>query len=519
MQQLMRIRTARASTVTLIALQFASKPIGYVRTLVMAVLFGAGASMDAYNMAVSLIGFFVGTLTSALENAVLPSLVRLQAEGREDAAKNLMATINAILLMFAIAFLTVAGIAPGVLIHFFAPGFDETRLALGKTMMLWLLPFAAATALKTGLDLWANLNERYTLPSLASCLSSPVGLLILIASAPWMGPRAVPFSQSLAVILSATILALVLKNLPLRIYSIPWEPLKQVATDFIPCAAMLGIGTLYTLVDRYFSSLLAVGSVTALTYASQLFSLIVAFGGPPLLVFMVKSSRTAAGRDEIDTAVRMSQASHVALAIALTYFLPFGAFLAACARPCVSLLWGYGAFDSKAVHLTAACFSLFALASPLNLFCTIFYRVAQVRRRLWLAASIGLISVALNALLDFFLYRPLGAPGLAAATSFSWLVASSIYGRSLLGQWGFGLSGRKTLGQCFLALCWALPLWFFAHSLEKLSPLAIPLGFCLGLLHLFLCERMSLYADLPKEWRPREMASYLKSQIGKMFEA
>ena len=75
------------------------KPIGYLRYLMIAWLFGASASMDAFNMSIGLIAFLVGSMASSLESAVLPTLVSAVQRDPES-GRDLMGCINQLIIAF-----------------------------------------------------------------------------------------------------------------------------------------------------------------------------------------------------------------------------------------------------------------------------------------------------------------------------------------------------------------------------------------------------------------------------------
>jgi len=507
-------RDARNSVLIINLLALASKPLAFMRGLLIAWLFGASLEMDAYNMALGVLGLFVGTLTNALENAVLPALARARSGAKETEAddRDLMALTTWALLAFTLLLGTALLVGPGVVVHFFAPGFDQDHLIASKRMMLFLLLYGAAHVLKAALDTWANHTERYTVPQLSISLNSPVLIVTVLSAHAFLGGYSVALGMSLAFLLAIVLEALCLRDYPLRIRSLPSRThLIAMGRDFLFCLALVAVGALYTVVDRYFASQLPVGGVTALNNAVTIFGVAASFGTAPLLIFLAKSSRIAADGGREDEAFR--ETAFLALAVALVFCLPAGAALAALARPTIRLLFGYGAYRD-AVDLTANCLAGYGLGIFFSVACTIFYRIAQAGGMLARVTAVGLGFIAMNGLLDWLLLRPLGAPGLALATTLTTGFSVVVYGFWLLpGFWG-RLRSWRAGRQILLALAWAAPLWGLCRAAGRWDVLLLPLGGAALLGHCWCCERRGWLDFLPPRWRPSAFWGVFAARAG-----
>ncbi len=509
-------RDARNSALVINLLALACKPFAFAKGLLIAWFFGASLEMDAYNMALGVLGLFVGTATSAMENAVLPALARARAEaagntnGADD--RDLMALTTWALLAFALLLGTALLIGPGVVVRFFAPGFDQDHLIASKRMMLFLLVYGAAYTMKAALDTWANHTERYTVPQLSLSLTSPVLIVTVLSAHIFLGSYSVALGMSLAFLLAVILEALCLRDYPLRIRSMPSRThLIAMGRDFSFCLALVAVGTLYMVVDRYFASQLPVGGVTALNNAVTIFGVAASFGTAPLLIFLAKSSRIAADGGREDEAFR--ETAFLALAVALVFCLPAGAALAALAGPTIRLLLGYGAYRD-AVDLTANCLVGYSLGLFFTVACNIFYRVAQAGGMLPRVTAVSLGFVAMNGLLDWLLLEPLGAPGLALATTLTLGVSVVVYGFWLLPGFFGRLRGWRAGRQTLLALAWAAPLWGLCRAAGHWDILLLPLGGAALLGHCWGCERRGWLDFLPPRWRPSAFWGIFAAQAG-----
>ena len=66
------------------ALTVGAKPLGLLKNLMVAWLFGASIFMDGFNMALGILGFLVGIAPNALENAIFPALARARVAGSDE---------------------------------------------------------------------------------------------------------------------------------------------------------------------------------------------------------------------------------------------------------------------------------------------------------------------------------------------------------------------------------------------------------------------------------------------------
>lgn len=519
LDRLAAVRSARNSTLLITGITLATKPIGYIRTIMIAWLFGASASMDAYNMALGLVGFFIGWTAVSLENAVLPTLISALHRDSER-GRDLMGCINQMVLAFGCLVCLLFAFRGRDVVTFFAPGFTGERLSWSVAMLWCLLPYTFSLALKTGLDTWTTATERYVLPSIIAAVTSLLGFAVFVVGAFLWGSLALPISMSVWLVSNTVALYFSVRDMPLRFQRFPKEMLSSVLSDFIPCVAILGVGAMYVLVDRYFVSMLTVGAVTHLSYANLYFSIVLSFATSPLMIFLTKSVKS--GEDapnETERLLRLRSGASQAIDIVFAYFIPISVACTATTIPAIRLVWGYGAFSQEDVVLTGLCAAAYFLAGPLNLSCMIFYRMAQARKKLYGVTVLSVASIGINAFLDWLLYVPFGAPGVAFATSLTWLAASLIYSRWLLGNFHLGTIPVRVCIQLLFAFIWGSGIFILADTVSVVRGI---LGLCACAIfvavHLLLLEKWGIYSTLPSDWRPSVVLIFVLDKARSAFK-
>lgn len=171
---------------------FISRVAGLVRESVMARLFGAGMSYDAF-----MLGFRIPNLTrdlfaeGALSSAFVPTFTEyLSTRSKEEAAR--LANLVATMLILVVGSLCAAGmIYARTLVLWLAPGFAGTpgKVELAVTMTQIMFPFLLLVALAAQAMGVLNACNRFGVPALSSTFFNLGSVVFGIALGLWWGPR------------------------------------------------------------------------------------------------------------------------------------------------------------------------------------------------------------------------------------------------------------------------------------------------------------------------------------------
>ena len=309
--------------------------------------------------------------------------------------------------------------------------------------------------------------------------------------------------MGIGTVASTLLLWFVLDKFPLKFGFVPWKNLKQVGKNTLLCIAVVGSSGLYIMVDRYFASLLPVGSVAAISYASYILGLLTALVSPPLFIFLAKASELMA-EDEDQAEAYLSKA----LAVGFSYFTPLGFFVAAVSHPIIALSLGRGKFGEISVTATSICLAAYCIGLSFSVLASVLYRFAQAKQMLGRFIYISYIFVGVNALLNWIFAKWWGIGGLAFATTctqfLSFLYLSVILIKKPLDI----LKEFRTIMQIlFSALC-ALIMW--GLSIYEGGLISLVISVFLGVGYFYMSDRLRLFETLPENWRP----AYLFKRIG-----
>lgn len=479
---------ARNAAVLNTALSSAGKLLGYVRTLLVAYLFGASAFIDAYYVAYGSIAFISGTLERSLEAAVMPKLI----QNSDGTARSLFAAVlRSTVIIVAVLFLLIF-LFPRHFILIFARTFDAQRVAYAAGMVKWLLPWGMASVVMSLFAAWANYRNRFSAPIAVFALSNVFVISALLLLYPLLRETALPASQSAGFVVLALLMWRAVGGVPLRAARPASSELK-LATAGGALFSMVWSGAIfiYAIVDRYFASSLPVGNVSAISFAQLIFQHPLGVMGAALTIYFVRASERARSPQEGESLF------FTTLFMAWSYFFPAAILLFLLASSTVKLLLGYGAFDARAVALTAPCLAITALGLPILMWNMIVGKYALAGGRLKTLVMWSYVGVIGNAVLDWLLVKPFGAPGLCAATSFMWY-ASTLCLMALFAPATLKRLALALWPQTLIVMAWAAPLYFLTRD-----GLFLPLflGAAAGTAHLALCERLGLFDRIPEQWR------------------
>ncbi|HEY9375471.1 MAG TPA: lipid II flippase MurJ, partial [Jiangellaceae bacterium] len=183
----MRARSGIAQAAALLTgLTALSAILGFLRDVVIAGVFGAGAELDAYLVAQGLMNLVLALIAGAMAKATVPVLAAQHAKdgGPNRSAHTLSVVLTVTLLVLGLGSLVMA-LAASSVVTVLAPGFEgpEAELAANLTRVVLI-----STVLIAGTNLLAAAAESHRKFFWAGVQGIPFNL-IMIGSAVLLGPR------------------------------------------------------------------------------------------------------------------------------------------------------------------------------------------------------------------------------------------------------------------------------------------------------------------------------------------
>ena len=430
-----------------------SKAVGFVREMVMAHYFGTGLENDAYVAAYGLFYLPILLFNSCITSTLIPIYIKArERRGLRGANRFASNTLN----LFCAAALIVAALMyflAGPLVRLVYPGFDPGKIdltvRLTQIMMLSLVFNVASIVLSSLL----NAEERFITAQLTGF---PLSFAIIVACAAFsrrFGIEAVAVGVVAAGILQVLILLPGLHGV--FHYRFVFNPrdrrFRRLLAMALPALLAMAVSELNHMIDNLMTSGLPEGSLSALSYAYKLITFITGILVVPLTtVVFSKMSRMAATDDKsgVLNAVRTC-VELIALVV-----LPVTAIVAVLNHDVITFAYNSGRFNADSVRVTAGCFLFYVIGVPSlgmrDLLNRTFHSIQDTKTPFYVSVQV----VVLNILLDIVLRGPMGANGLALATTLSGL--SGMITLFVLLKKRFGKTGLRQvlpeLGKIAIAL-------------------------------------------------------------------
>lgn len=452
-----------------------SRITGFIRDMVYAQMFGAGAGTDAFFVAFRIPNFLRRLFAEgAFSQAFVPVFSEYQTQRSRAELQELVdqvaGTLGAILLLIT----AIGVLAAPVLILLFAPGFtaDAGKYELTVGMLRITFPyllFISLTAFAGGV---LNSCGKFAIPAVTPVLLN----LTMIAAALWLAPRMEQPVVGLAWgVFIAGIIQLSfqipflgqVKLLPRPRWGWAAQGVQQILKLMLPALFGSSVAQVNLLIDTLLASFLISGSVSWLYYSDRLVEFPLGIFGVALgTVILPKLSRHHANAET----GHFSHTLDWALRWALLIGVPATVALIILSGPILSALFQYGEFDARDVMMSARSLMAFALGLVAFMLIKVLAPGFYARQDTRSPVKYGLIAMGANTAMVLLLIWPLAHAGLALATSLAAFLNAGLLLVNLRRRdiYQPRPGWTKFMTQLIAAnLAMGLVLWFGAGSLEQ----------------------------------------------------
>jgi putative peptidoglycan lipid II flippase len=399
-----------------------SRVFGFIRDMVTAHMFGAGAAFDAFSVAFKIPNFMRRLFAEgSFSQAFVPVLSEYQKQKNHEEVRQF---VNAMAgtLGFVLLCVTILGVlgAPYI-VRVFAPGFEAEgpRFDLAVTMLRITFPYLMLISLTAFSGAILNTYNRFWVAAF-----TPIFLnLSMIGAAIWLAPHlASPIIALAWGVFIAGVVQLVfqwpfLKNM--RLHPRPQirfkdSGVRKVLKLMVPALFGVSVSQINLLLDTLFASFLMVGSVSWLYYSDRLMEFpLGVFGVAISTVILPNLSRHHASQSQQEFSLTLDWALRVVLLIGL----PAAVVLAVMAGPLLSTLFQYGKFDSHSVLMASQSLMMFAIGIAPFMLIKILASGFYAKQDMRTPVRIGIMAMVSNMVLNVILIWPLKHAGIALATS------------------------------------------------------------------------------------------------------
>lgn len=413
-----------------------SKCFGFVRDMVLAHFFGASTVSDAYFVAQTIPEFLFSLAVQAVSIGFIPIYMEiLHSDGRERAIK-FTNNLSCFGLLLVVVLVAIVYTFTGGIVQMFASGFDQTTAQLAETFVrisVWGMFFRIISAIYTA---FLNANDRFTVSSLTGI---PIDLItissVLLAYYLDM-PIFLAFGIAIGYLGQMLLQYPSVRSLKPRIqrkevtFSDPY--LKKMVALFLPVVFGVGANQINILVDRTMASSIE-GGISALNYANKVGNILENIIALSLATVIFPTLSKHAAQKKTDM---LSLDIGKSLMIVLLAMLPCAVFAFQYAQEVIQLLFGHGAFDARAINLTADAMRFYSIGLLFISFNAILTRALYSLKKVKSTSIAACCSMLVNVVLNIVLAPIMGVRGLAFATSIANIMQTAVLGAALCQQIG-----------------------------------------------------------------------------------
>lgn len=439
--------STKKAALTIMVVTIVSKIFGFARDLALSYFYGATNISDAYLISKTIPGSIFSFIAAGLTAGYVPMYTRISQEKGSQEADHFTNNLVNILLVACTVIVAVVFLFSNPIVKLFASGFKGETLELAvrlTEMSILSIYFAGLVSVFSG---YLRIKGNFAIPAavgfpMNTCIILSIFLSSLMNNTYILGIGYVIAMASQFILLMPFLRRSGYEHK--KGFDLRNEHIISLAYLMLPLIVGSSINQINVFVDRTMASRLAEGGISALNYADKVNSYPVGLFAMPIGTAMYPAiSRMAAEKDMPGFKKSLSEA----VTSANLFMVPsmIGAMI--FATPIVSLLFGRGAFDQRAIHMTSQalfCYSVGMVGYGLRLIATRAFHSLQDTKTPMINGAIG---AALNIILNIVLSKYLGVPGLALATALSALFTTGLLFVSLRKK--VGPFGMKQTFICF----------------------------------------------------------------------
>ncbi|MCL1964120.1 MAG: murein biosynthesis integral membrane protein MurJ, partial [Firmicutes bacterium] len=407
------------SMLIVMALTVVGKVSGFVREIFMSRQYGITAVADAINTALNVPCFFLSAIVIALAATFIPVYSgRLQhSPGEANRFTNNLLTLGGVftIVVLLLTYVFIEPLITGFLLKHHGRDTQEIAVRLSK----WMMPMGLFMFLARMASAHLQANFRFTIPALSQICYN----IVLIGAILVAGKLDVTYIAMGAVL--GWVLQFIVQAPSMRRAGLSYRPvwdckepgLRQVLVLMIPVLIAGVFDTLYVGFDKSIASQVS-GDISSLDYADRLTAMVSAILPVTIATVLYPSLVRHVGEPG-----KMSQDISFGVNVNLFISIPATIALLLLCRPITRLVYERGSFtpeNTLSVAPLLACYAAGIFGVGLRELCNrCFFAYKDVK----IPTAVGVGVILLKIGLNYILYPLWGAPGLAVATSFSWLLS------------------------------------------------------------------------------------------------
>lgn len=422
-------RLAKAASIIMI-MTLVNKAVGFLRDSLVASTFGTTYQTDAYNMAMQICDVLFIMIALAISTTFIPILSEVKAKkGKEEMfifannIINILFSVSIVLIIFSYIF------APQI-VKVIAPLFKGETYVLAVQLtkisvvsLVFLIINAAYTAILQTLDDFLG-------PAIVGILLNlPIIIYIIIGAKGGVVGLTVVTVIGMALRTIAQIPFLLKHGFKFKmIFDIKDKRVRKMITLVLPVLIGASANQINRLVNNALGSGLPAGSIAALGFGDRVSDVFYSTFAVAIVTVVFPALARSINEDNMKEFKKyiISSINNIFLIM-----IPCTIGILILSVPIITILFKRGVFDDRSVAMTSSVLIFYALGLPFYSVRDIFNRALYAMQDTKTSTYNGLISVALNIILNLILVRYIGLIGLALSSSVAAALCALLLFKSL----------------------------------------------------------------------------------------
>ena len=429
-----------------------SRLLGFVREPVVAALFGASGTADAFEVATRLPQLVHELVVGgAVSGVLIPLFSEIATDDRRlaRAFTSLLVSVGIALIGVVLILVLLAESVVAIA----APGLPESTRELAVTMTRLTFPAVLFLGLSAVVAARLYARDRYAGPAFAPATFNGTLIVLALALTPVVGPSGVALGYLAG---AGTHLLVQLPALVRDRVRFTWtgwrggEDSSRALRLYVPIAAGLILAQILVLVDTNLASRTGEGSLAIMRYATRLqqFPLGVIGTAITLSILPVLARQAPQRLVDLPTAMEFRTTMVMAVRTAFILMVPITVVLTVLSEPVVRVVYERGAFDSAATELTGLALLIYAIQLPVTVLDQVFIATFYAMRNTLTPVLVGVFGGIAYLVTALSLVEPFGVFGLIVANTvqnalhgviLGWLIWRRMKGFSDPGLWSAGI--------------------------------------------------------------------------------
>ena len=418
-------RSAGINMLIATSLTMLAKLIAVVRQMVLTYFYGASSVSDAYLLAQSIPNTLFVLISTAIGVSFIPVYSKVLSEEGEKQGNKFINNIISIVLVLSSILVAFVLLFSKQIIYIFASGFDKNTAELAAQLLRISIFSVFFIGMVGVLSSYLKVKNNYFAPSIIG-----IALSVVEIASCFIAYKNNDIILAWGILIANIVQWIILAGACIK-KGYRYYPYIDLNSKYIRLAVMmalpimvgLGADEINVIVDRTMASMFDAGSISSLTYANTIVSIVHTVISVSInsVVFVQVSQNAANGNEKT---VINDITSGIYKLLLLLVPATFG--LIAYSAPVIRCLYERGNFTAEHTVITASLlvfYAMYIIPNGIRIVVQSYYYAYGKTR---FCMYTGLIAVAVNVIFNLFLSPRMGLKGLAIATTLGVVTSATI---------------------------------------------------------------------------------------------